>query len=69
MLNSNKVRIQYNNNQMIRLVNSKLAVLFTKLQYVNIYNHWLRQEVAKKRMEVVYTASFKNIINGFIKTF
>ena len=67
ILDSDKVRIQCDNSQTIRLINSELAVLFIKLRHVNIHNYWLRQEVVKKRIEMVYTANSENIINGFIK--
>ena len=41
-LESNKIQIQYNNQQIIRLVNLKLIILSIKFKYINIYNYWLR---------------------------
>ena len=37
-LKSNKIQIQYNNQQIIRLVNLKLIILSTKLKHIDIYN-------------------------------
>ena len=66
-LDREKVRIQCDNIQTIRLVNSELAVLSTRLRHVDIHNHWLRQEVSENRIEVAYTPSTENMADGFTK--
>ena len=32
-----------------------------------IHNHWLRQEVSKGRIKIMYTSSVKIMVNKFIK--
>jgi len=42
MLDNAQIKIQCDNKQTIRLVNVDIALLQTKLRYVDIHNHWLR---------------------------
>ena len=42
-------------------------MLSTRLRHVDIHNHWLRQEIAEKRVEMTYTASSENMADGFTK--
>ena len=42
-------------------------MLFFKFKYVDIYNHWLRWEVYKGRIKVIYTLSIEIMIDNFIK--
>lgn len=51
------IQIDCDNTQTIRLINKQIARLQTKLRHVDIHNHWLRQEVARKRIRIVYTPS------------
>ena len=37
---------------MIRLLTKSDVELNTKLQHVNIYHHWLRQEVQEERIKI-----------------
>ena len=66
-LDSSKVRIQCDNQQTIRLVNSELATLSTKLRHGDIHNHWLRQECSRENIEVVYTESAKIMADSLTK--
>jgi len=49
-LDDNKIRIQCDNQQTIRLVTTDVGQLQTKLRHVDIHNHWLRQEVSANRI-------------------
>ena len=44
-LDNHQIRIHCDNHQSIRLMTAEIAQLQTKLQHVDIHNHWLRQEV------------------------
>ena len=66
-LNSSRIRIQYDNQQIIRLVNAEIATLKTQLRHVDIHNHWLRQEVMEDRIEVTYTPSSALMADGLTK--
>jgi len=66
-LNNHHIKIQYDNKQTIRLVTAKVTTLQTRLRHVNIHNHWLRQEVANKKIIVEYTPSASIIANGLTK--
>ena len=66
-LDREEVRIQCDNHQTIRLVNSELATLSTKLRHVDIHNHWLRQEARAGKIEVVYTPSAELMADGLTK--
>ena len=66
-LDKDEVRIQCENQQTIRLVNSELATLSTKLRHVDIHNHWLRQEAQMGKIEVVYTPSSELMADGLTK--
>ena len=49
-------------------MNEDIARLQTKLRHVDIHNHWLRQEVARKVIKVEYTPSDNIIADGFTKS-
>ena len=66
-LDNHYIKIQYNNKQTIRLVTAKVATLQTRLRHVDIHNHWLRQEVANKKIMVEYTPSASIIADGLTK--
>jgi hypothetical protein len=53
--------------QTIRLVNADVALLQTKLRHVDIHNHWLRQEAARKKIQVVYTPTDDMMADGLTK--
>jgi len=62
------ITIQCDNLQTIRLINSDIALLQTKLRHVDIHNHWLRQEAIEQRIAVVYTPTDSMIADGLTKT-
>ena len=66
-LDDHRIEIQCDNTQTIRLVNEEIARLQTKLRHVDIHNHWLRQEVVLKRINVVHTKSGGVIADGLTK--
>ena len=66
-LDDHRIEIQCDNTQTIRLVNEEIARLQTKLRHVDIHNHWLRQEVFLKRINVVHTKSKDMIADGLTK--
>ena len=66
-LDNNRVQIQCDNYQTIRLVTAEIAVLQTRLRHVDIHNHWLRQEVLNGTIKVVYTPSNELMADGLTK--
>jgi hypothetical protein len=66
-LDNHRIRIECDNTQTIRLVTEEIAKLQTKLRHIDIHNHWLRQEVQKGRIEVVYTESAQQMADGLTK--
>lgn len=66
-LDTNRIRLQCDNHQTIRLVTDEIAILQTKLRHVDIHNHWLRQEVLNGSIEVVYTPTAKIMADGLTK--
>src|SRR5215469_7088962 len=66
-LDDQRIWIQCDNRQTIRLVTEEIARLQTKLRHVDIHNHWLRQEVRDKRIIVEYTPTKQMITNGLTK--
>ena len=67
VLDNHKVKIQCDNTQTIRLVTEEMTKLQTRLRHVDIHNHWLRQEVFNKEIEVVYAPSGEMIADGLTK--
>ncbi|KAJ3455051.1 hypothetical protein MRS44_013651 [Fusarium solani] len=66
-LDDTKITIQCDNAQTIRLINSDVALLQTKLRHVDIHNHWLRQEALANRISVQYTPTTDMIADGLTK--
>jgi hypothetical protein len=66
-LDDNHIRIQCDNKQTIRLVTAEVATLQTRLRHVDIHNHWLRQEVSRRKIVVEYTPSADMIADGLTK--
>jgi hypothetical protein len=66
-LDDTKITIQCDNAQTIRLINSDVALLQTKLRHVDIHNHWLRQEALANRILVQYTPTTDMIADGLTK--
>jgi hypothetical protein len=61
------ITIQCDNTQTIRLINEEVSRLQTKLRHVDIHNHWLRQEVSRRSIRVVYVQSDDMLADGFTK--
>jgi len=59
--------IHYNNTQTLRLLKEDSAKLNTKLQHVNIHQHWLRYEYAARRVLFKWIPTTEMIIDGFTK--
>ncbi|SCO78460.1 uncharacterized protein FRV6_02673 [Fusarium oxysporum] len=51
----------------IRLIHSDVALLQTKLQHVDIHNHWLHQEALTNRISVRHTPTTEMIADGLTK--
>jgi len=68
VLDNTQIKIQCDNKQTIRLVNADIVLLQTKLRYIDIHNHWLRQEVLTGRIRVVYTPTDDMIVDGLTKS-
>ena len=66
-LDYHRIEIQCDNTQTIRLVREEIARMQTKLRHVDIHNHWVRQEVFRKRINVVHTKSKDMIADGLTK--
>jgi len=66
-LDNQQIVIECDNKQTIRLVTSEISQLQTKLRYIDIHNHWLRQEVIAGRVNVKYTRSAEMIADGLTK--
>jgi hypothetical protein len=67
-LEDSTITIQCDNKQTIRLVNENTSQLTTKLRHVDIHNHWLRQEVQRRKIRVIYTPTNDMIADGFTKS-
>ena len=61
------IAIQCDNTQTIRILSLENPRLATKLRHVDIYQHWLRQEVQNKRIAVKWTPSAETLADGFTK--
>ena len=61
------ITIQCDNQQTIRLITEEITQLQTKLRHVDIHNHWLRQEVGRKTIQVVYVPSAEMLADGLTK--
>ncbi|EED18410.1 conserved hypothetical protein [Talaromyces stipitatus ATCC 10500] len=51
----------------VRLVNEEAFKLQTNLRHVDIHNHWLRQEVKERLVNMQYTPTKEMIANGLTK--
>jgi hypothetical protein len=48
------LELRYDNRQTIRLLTEDSAKLKTKLRHVNVHNHWLRQKINLKHIELLW---------------
>lgn len=51
----------------IRLITLEVANLQTKLKYVDIYNHWLRQAITRNQIHVDYVTTGDQLADGLTK--
>lgn len=68
-LDSEKMIIQCDNQQMLQLVKTEIGKLNIKLKHINIHNHWLCQEYQKDHIFVYYVELKSIIVNDLMKTF
>lgn len=61
------LRVWCDNTQTIRLVNSEIAQLQTKLRHVDIHNHWLRERASKREIEVLHCPTDLMLADGLTK--
>jgi len=66
-LDRRNLAIWCDNQQTIRLVNSELSTLKTKLRHVDIHNHWLREAASQGRISVEYTKTTDMLADGLTK--
>ena len=66
-LDDQRIQIQCDNTATVRLVESELPTLNTKLRHVDIHNHWLRQEAQNGRITVKHTRSAELMADGLTK--
>lgn len=67
-LEDQRIQLDCDNQQTIKLVNKDIAKLQTKLRHVDIHNHWLRQEAQRNRIKVDYKPSTDIIADGLTKS-
>ena len=61
--------IHNDNLQTIRLLNSKMVKIDTKLRHINIAQCWLRQKMQNDHLNVEYLPTAQMMTDGFIKLF
>jgi len=57
----------YNNMQTIQLLRQDILKLNTKLQHIDVHQHWLRQEVQDKKIDVQWVPIDKMPTDGLTK--
>ena len=57
----------YDNQQTIRIVSTPAIKLATKLKHIDVHQHWMRQEVAEKRLQIEWISTDKMTSDGFTK--
>ena len=62
-----KLQIDCDNLQTIRLLADDNPILSTKLKHVDIHQHWLRQEVQAKRINIQWVPTSKMPADGLTK--
>ena len=61
------LQLEIDNKQTIRLLVEESAKLTTQLRHVDIYQHWLRQEVQNERIKVRWVESKDMVADGMTK--
>lgn len=60
--------VDYDNAQTRQLLVNELTKLQTKLRYVNIHLHWLRQKVQRRSINIHWVSIRKMITDNLTKT-
>ena len=63
-----KILINCDNRQTIRLLTTESPKLTTKLRHVDIHHHWLRQEIAQNHINISWISTNSMPADGFTKT-
>lgn len=61
--------VKCDNAQIIQLLVSKFTKLQTKLQYMDIYSHWPKQDVQYRMIHLRWVSTKKMAPDGLIKSF
>ena len=56
------------NLQMLHLLTKEMPILQTKLQHIEIHNHWLRQEVQQGQLRTTWIPMKEMLADGLTKT-
>lgn len=62
-----RLKMFCDNKQTVSLLKNEAPVLSTKLKHVDIYHHWLRQEVQSGRIELEWVRTCDMIADGMTK--
>ncbi len=62
-----KLHIRCDNRQILRVLESDILKLNTKLKHVDIHRHWLRQKVQSGRISVSWISTAEMSADDFIK--
>jgi hypothetical protein len=62
-----KLHIRCDNRQTLRVLKKEMLKLDTKLKHVDIYRHWLRQEIQTNRISVNWCPTAEMSADDFIK--
>ncbi|EED21050.1 hypothetical protein TSTA_082830 [Talaromyces stipitatus ATCC 10500] len=62
-----ELSIQCDNTQTIRLLTSPEPNFHTSLRHIDIYHHWLRQEIQSKRLHIQWVDTKRMVADGLTK--
>lgn len=60
-------KVYCDNQRAVDIANNRQGSLYTALRYVDIYQHWIRQETIAGRLEVEWIPTAQQRANGFTK--
>ena len=66
-LQLDEYKVLCDNQQTIRIVSTPAIKLATKLKHIDVHQHWMRQEVAEKRLQIEWISTDKMTSDGFTK--
>jgi len=66
-LQLDEYKLLCDNQQTIRIVSTPAIKLATKLKHIDVHQHWMRQEVAEKRLQIEWISTDKMTSDGFTK--